>query len=121
MSKTSIQKKAKNESSISLLTPSVVNYEHGFHFYTAVGDYTGVTAISLPDLAQKLRSIQLESVRFHFERGDFQRWIRTRFYDSELAESLGTIKPNYSDEMLRREIMDKVDSHLARLRTVTSK
>jgi len=51
---------------------STVNHDCGFHFYTAVGDYTGVTAISIQDLAEKMRSIDLGSVRFHYERGIFR-------------------------------------------------
>jgi hypothetical protein len=95
---------------------STVNYDCGFHFYTAIGDYTGVTAVSLQDLADKMGSISLRSVRFHFERGEFQRWIRTLLCDSELAEDIGLIKPYFSDEALRREIITKIEEHIARLK-----
>jgi hypothetical protein len=97
---------------------STVNYDCGFHFYTAIGDYTGVTAVSLQDLAEKMHSISLRSVRFHFERGDFQRWIRTLLCDSELAEIIGLIKPHFSDEALRREIIAKIEEHIARLKEI---
>jgi hypothetical protein len=95
---------------------STVNYDCGFHFYTAIGDYTGVTAVSLQDLAEKMGSISLGSVRFHYERGDFQRWIRTLLCDSELAEDIGLIKPHFSDEALRREIIAKIEEHIAHLK-----
>lgn len=99
---------------------STVNEDCGFHFYTATGDYTGITATSIQDLAEKMCSIELGSVRFHFERGDFQRWLRTVFCDSELARSIGSTKPHFSDETLRREIIDKIDSHLKRLKEVVA-
>jgi len=54
---------------------SVVNYDCGFHFYTALGNSTGITATSLEDLAQKMRTISLDSIKFHFDRGDFQSWM----------------------------------------------
>ncbi len=97
---------------------SNVNLDCGFHFYTAIGDYTGVTAVSLQDLAQKMLSVGVGSVRFHYERGDFQRWIRTIFCDRELAEEIGLIKPYFSDEALRREIIDKIEEHLSHLKAV---
>lgn len=97
---------------------STVNPDCGFHFYTAIGDYTGVTATSLQDLAEKMGSIGLGSVRFHFERGDFQRWIRTIFCDPELAENIGLIKPHFSDEALRREIIDKIEEHIGHLKAI---
>lgn len=97
---------------------STVNSDCGFHFYTAIGDYTGVTATSLQDLAKKMSTIPLGSVRFHYERGDFQRWIRTLFCDPELAESIGLIKPHFSDEALRNEIIDKIEEHIGHLKVI---
>jgi len=97
---------------------STVNADCGFHFYTAIGDYTGVTATSIQELAEKMRSISLGSVRFHFERGDFQRWIRTLFCEPELAEDIGLIKPHFSDEALRREIIDKIEVRLSQLKAI---
>jgi hypothetical protein len=98
---------------------STVNPDCGFHFYTAIGDYTGVTAVSLQDLAEKMRSVSVGSVRFHYERGDFQRWIRTIFCDRELAEEIALIKPYFSDEALRREIIDKIEEHQSHLKAAT--
>jgi hypothetical protein len=114
----SVEKKQPIEVAKARRTLSTVNYDCGFHFYTAIGDYTGVTAVSLQDLAQKMRSIGLRSVRFHFERGDFQRWIRTLLCASELAEDIGLIKPHFSDEALRREIITKLEEHIARLKEI---
>jgi hypothetical protein len=94
---------------------STVDYDCGFHFYTAIGDYTGVTAVSLQDLAEKMRSISLRSVRFHFERGEFQRWIRTLLCDQKLAEGIGLIKPHLSDEALRTEIIARIEEDIGRL------
>lgn len=105
-----------NENAQARRALSTVNSDCGFHFYTAVGDYTGVTATSLKDLREKMQEVPLGSIRFHFERGDFQRWIRTLFCDPELAESIGLIKPTFSDEALRREISDQIEEHIGHLK-----
>jgi hypothetical protein len=99
---------------------STVNSDCGFHFYPAIGDYTGVTATSLQDLAEKMREVSVGSVRFHYERGDLQRWIRTFFCDQELAEQIGLIKPTFSDEMLRREITDQIEENIGHLKAKTA-
>ncbi len=112
----SVEKPQSTEVAKARRALSTVNYDCGFHFYTAIGDYTGVTAVSLQDLAEKMGSINLGSVRFHFERGDFQRWMRTLLCDSELAEDIGLIKPYFSDEALRREIIAKIEENIARLK-----
>lgn len=114
----SVEKQQSTDVAKARRALSIVNLDCGFHFYTAIGDYTGVSAVGLQDLAQKMRSINLGSVRFHFERGDFQRWIRTLLCDSELAEDIGVIKPYFSDEALRREIIAKIEEHIARLKEI---
>ncbi len=88
----------------------------GFHFYTDIGKNTGVIATSLEDFAKKLQTISLDSIKFHFERADFQRWIRTIFCDAELAERIGLIGEEYSEEDLRQEIINKVKNHIAKLK-----
>jgi hypothetical protein len=98
---------------------SAVDSECGFHFYTAIGDYTGVTATSLQDLIEKMREVPVGSVRFHYERGDFQRWIRTLFCDQELAENIGSIKPTFSDEALRSEIIDQIEENIGHFKAKT--
>ncbi len=47
-----------------------------FYFFTDIGQYTGIYAISLMDLYIKLRSLEAKSINFHMNRGDFQNWIR---------------------------------------------
>lgn len=95
---------------------SNVKSDCGFHFYTAIGDYTGVTATGLQDLTEKMREVPVGSIRFHYECGDFQRWIRTLFCDQELAENIGLIKPTFSDEALRSEIIDQIEENIGHLK-----
>ena len=64
-----------------------VPYEQGFHF-TTQGIYMGITATSLSDLLAKLDNIDFDSLSFHYQRGDFQKWIRDTLGDDDLADRI---------------------------------
>jgi len=51
---------------------STVPHDKGFHFFTDLDHSTGETATSLAAFAQKLEEINADSVKFHFQRNDFQ-------------------------------------------------
>jgi hypothetical protein len=91
-----------------------VPFESGFRFYTAVGKYTGITATSLNEFAAKLQIVPIESVEFHFQRKDFQQWIRDTIKDTELAERMNRIKEGLSAEDLRKEILSTVKARAPR-------
>jgi hypothetical protein len=63
-----------------------------------------VTAVSLADFAEKLQKIEINSVLFHFPRGDFQSWIKNTLGDEELAHRISTIKSNLDAENLRKQL-----------------
>ncbi len=93
---------AKSTSAKPLTT---VPFESGFHFYTAVGNYTGITATNLSEFAAKLQIIPLESITFHFQRKDFEKWIKYTIKDVALAERLSRTNGEQSTEELRKEIV----------------
>jgi len=82
-----------------------VPFENGFHFYTALGKYTGITATNLSEFAAKLKTIPTESITFHFQRNDFQNWIKYTIEDAEIAERISMTKGEQSTEDLRKEIL----------------
>ena len=84
---------------------SSVPFESGFRFFTTIGNYTGITAISLDEFITKLQIVPAESVQFHFERKDFQKWIKGTIKDGELAEKLNGVVQGQSAENLRKEIL----------------
>ncbi|MCW4047666.1 MAG: hypothetical protein NWE99_08940 [Candidatus Bathyarchaeota archaeon] len=94
---------------------SAVPFEQGFHFTTEKGVYTGVTAISLPDFSVKLKTIDVNSVLFHYSRGDFQKWIQDILGDVELANRMCFTKPNISAEKLRSQLLNIVQKRLSEL------
>jgi hypothetical protein len=86
-----------------------VPFESGFHFYTAIGNYAGITATNLSEFAAKLQTIPIESITFHFQRKDFQKWIQYTIEDATLAERISRIKGEQSAEGLRKEILRTVE------------
>jgi hypothetical protein len=96
----------------------VVPQAQGFHFYTAVGDYCGVSVHSLEEFADALQYVCSEAIVFHFERGDFENWIRDIIGDNELARKIDYIKMcdrHLAAESCRKEIMEIVNVRLLQL------
>lgn len=96
-----------------------LSYVQGFHFFTPNGAYTGETAISLFTFLKELEAINLQSIRYHFQRGDFQRWIRTTLGDAELAERIDKLDRQISDENLRKELIEILKRRLTELQSLT--
>src|SRR5690242_15240826 len=50
--------------------------DEGFRFYRAENVPAGVSAAhDLRDFLEKLRTVEVVSIEFHFYRGDFERWV----------------------------------------------
>ena len=90
-------------------------FENGFHFFTEHGKYTGINATSTVEFAEKLQIIPIESVMFHFQRQDFQKWLKNTVGDEELAKRIDQIKAWSSDENLRKELFKTVHARIAEL------
>ena len=89
---------------------TTVSFENGFHFYTTIGNYTGITATNLSEFAANLKTIPMESITFHFQRKDFETWIKYSIKDVALAERISRIKGEQSTEDLRKEILRTVET-----------
>lgn len=92
--------------------------DEGFHFMTEHGEYAGITANSLEDFMAKLRAIDVESVVYHYYRGDFQRWIEEVLGDKEFADQLCFIPTNIAGETLRDELLQRLDKRLTDLKSL---
>ncbi len=117
--KTTEAKKPQVKKTIGQEFLASVPYEKGFHFYTEMGKYTGVTATSLDEFAGKLQTVPAESIVFHFQRDDFQKWLRNTIGDGEIANRLDQLKKwpsSNSDETLRKELVKTVQKRLIELR-----
>ncbi|XES76244.1 MAG: DUF5752 family protein [Candidatus Bathyarchaeia archaeon] len=95
-----------------------VPYSQGFHFFTAVGQYTGETAIDLFAFYEELRVIDNEAVSFHVPRRDFQNWIEKTLGDLELAGEIDAVNPRQPVEQLKKQLVEVVGARLTQLHTV---
>ncbi|MGA3061273.1 MAG: DUF5752 family protein [Candidatus Bathyarchaeia archaeon] len=93
-----------------------VPYEKGFHFYTAIGNFTRETATSLDAFENKLQTVPVDSVNFHLQRGDFQKWIKSSLGDDELAERINSISMTLPSEDQRKELLAIVQTRTNELR-----
>jgi len=78
--------------------------EWGFYFYEDVGKPLFEAAFNLEDFWEKVRKIPVASLEFHQKRGDFARWIRDVFKETQLAERIEIIY-NVGED-LRRELLN---------------
>ena len=95
---------------------SAVPYDKGFHFFIDLDRGTGETAASLAAFAQKLEEVNADSVKFHFQRNDFQNWIQTTVGDGVLAERINHMSGQLPVEDLRNELVKTVQERLSQLR-----
>ena len=93
-----------------------VPYEKGFHFYSALGNFSGETATSVNDFEKKLQVVSADSVNFHLQRGDFQKWIEDTLGDRELAKRVSLVKLTLPVENLRKELLAIVQTRITELR-----
>jgi Family of unknown function (DUF5752) len=98
-----------------------VPYEKGFHFFTELGKYTGITAIGTVEFAEKLQIVPVQSVKFHFQRQDFQKWTEATIGDIQLAKRINQLNSELSDENLRKQILETVQKRLTELQKVAGK
>ena len=115
LSKTAIIKKQTLEKPKRLNLLSTVPFESGFHFYTELGKYTGITACSTVEFADKLQTIPIQSVTFHFQRQDFQKWFKDTIGDEELSLRIGQVMAEPSDEYLRKDLFKIVHHRITEL------
>jgi len=93
--------------------------EKSFHFYVDVGKSLNIHAASLQDFCEKILKIDVGSVEFHINRGDFEAWFMG-LGDIELARKALLIKEQkiFGEEMRKRlyEIVKSRYEELAKIR-----
>jgi alpha-amylase len=65
-----------------------------FLFYAGEGEeyFTGIVAWSLRGWVEALQKISIESVEFHSNRGDFEKWVEKSLQDRTLTAQLKRIR-----------------------------
>jgi hypothetical protein len=93
-----------------------VPQNEAFYFNTDIGQYTGVYATSLDNFCKKIKFLELKSVLFHFDRNDFEKWIKGTIGDSYLAERISEIRKSVDREDYRNEIYLTITDRLSQLK-----
>ncbi len=62
-------------------------------------------------------SIDTQSIKFHFDRGDFQKWLRTTVGDEELARVIDKLDKKIPEESLREKLADIVQKRISELQS----
>ncbi len=96
-----------------------VPISEAFLFFTDIGQYEGEFAPCLSDFCEKLKTIPLKSIEFHFKHGDFEGWTRETLGDEYLTERISKIERSAQGEKLRTTIQSIVKSRLDQLKAVT--
>lgn len=114
------KERAKKRQNIEMTKHAVkilrnVDNANSFHFYENIGKPTGERAGSLLEFLNRISTVKLESLQFHLERKDFQKWIKETLNDSELAGRIENITPT-NDEKLRTKISEIVGQRIQELR-----
>ena len=97
----------------------MVSMPESFLFFTGIGQYTGEFAPCLTDFCEKLNEESLKSIEFHFDRGDFEKWIRETIGDEYLAYRISKIDRSTKGEGLRRTIERMVKRRVESLKAAT--
>jgi predicted adenine nucleotide alpha hydrolase (AANH) superfamily ATPase len=93
-----------------------VSDAEAFYFYENIGKPTGENAKNLSDFLKTVNTVKLESLQFHVERKDFQKWFKETLGDSELAERIERIAAT-DDEKLRTKIHEILEHRLQELKS----
>jgi hypothetical protein len=81
-----------------------ISIEDAFHFHKGVNRPLWISASSLTDLYKKIMAVDLKAVEFHFQRGDFELWVR-HLGDTVLADKIRELRQTeLAGEMLRDKL-----------------
>jgi alpha-amylase len=90
--------------------------EKAFYFFTSIGNYTGVSASSLKEFMERVGDVNVKSLEFHLNRGDFERWIADVLQDAELAGEVRRLqKFDLTGDALRSQLSTTVSRRFKRL------
>jgi alpha-amylase len=94
----------------------------GFTFFYEFARPSGLTVRSIDEFYSTLKTVDISSIRFHMERGDFERWIRQVVGDDKLADELISISnKKWRGEILRKRILATIERRIKELKGITNK
>ncbi len=95
--------------------------EKAFYFFTSIGNYTGSSASSLKEFMESLDRVNVKSLEFHLNRGDFEKWISEVIQDRELATEIRRLQRfNLTGDALRSQLSLAVSKRFKNLNSQSS-
>ena len=93
----------------------------GFTFSFEFARSSGLTVQSLDEFGLALKKVDGRSIRFHIEKGDFQRWIEQIIGDEKLADMIAKIKisKKSKNDTLRNKILNVTKRRLKELKDIS--
>ncbi len=86
--------------------------EKAFYFFTSIGNYTGESASSLKEFAEKVKLVNIKSLEFHLGRNDFEKWATEVLEDKELAGKILRLqRSGLSGDSLRNRLYMMLSDH----------
>jgi len=94
----------------------------GFTFFYEFARPTTWTVHSLHEFYSALKVVDIKSVQFHVERGDFERWLRQVVGDEKLAgQFVETSSKRLKGEALRKKTVYAVEVRIKELEEMATK
>ncbi len=86
--------------------------DKAFYFYFGENKPTKHVARSLREFYDTVKTIDLGSLTFHMQRGDFEKWIRDVLEDKELAAEVAKLRlAGLSGDDLRSKLCESISSN----------
>lgn len=93
----------------------------GFTFFSGFASPTPFTAHSLEEFYSTLKNVPADSIQFHMDRRDFQRWFDVVIGDGELAKRLTDVsEERLEGEALRERILEIIKERIDELKRLSS-
>jgi len=90
-----------------------------FYFHDQPERYLGRSAANLWEFKEVLLEINLNSINYHLQRGDFEHWVKDVLHDQELAHRIHRLtQRGYQDENLRKALVEVVGSRYEELESL---
>jgi hypothetical protein len=91
--------------------------EKAFYFYAGIGKPLNLKAKNLEEFLAILRTVDESSVKFHLERGDFEKWIEM-LGDHKLVQSISDFKSKKTSQTSRQKLIDLTKARITRLKKI---
>ena len=108
-------------STASSKTLRTVPREKAFYFFTSIGNYTGISAVSLKEFVERINEVNVKSLEFHLYRGDFEKWTTEVLEDLWLAGDIKKLqKFGLTGDALRNQLYLTASRRMKRLMSPAS-